>query len=61
MDERDATTNDSTTVVIIVPNPHPYIQQGTGMMKARIQYHDRGVTFLAWEGKIDQAVWSVTR
>lgn len=59
VDERSATMNDSTTVVVIVPNPTPFIQSGTGMMRARIQFHDRGVTFLSWSGRIDQVVWSV--
>jgi hypothetical protein len=59
VDERSAPTSDSLTVVSIVSNPARFVQPGTGAMKARIQYHDRGVTFLAWGGQFDQAVWSV--
>ncbi|GIV02247.1 MAG: hypothetical protein KatS3mg015_1077 [Fimbriimonadales bacterium] len=60
VDERDATGSDSLTVVSIVTNPARFVQPGTGAMKARIQYHDRGVTFVSWGGQFDQVVWSVT-
>jgi hypothetical protein len=31
----------------------------TSLMKRRIGYPDRGVTFPAWGGRIDQAFWMV--
>jgi hypothetical protein len=35
------------------------VQSGTGQMKARVGYVDLGVPFAAWDGRFDQAYWTV--
>ncbi|MEW5882927.1 MAG: hypothetical protein AB1725_01730 [Armatimonadota bacterium] len=38
-----------------------FVQSGTGEMRARVGFHDRGVTVAGWNTRYDQGVWLVTR
>ncbi len=38
-----------------------FVQPGTGEVRARIGFHDRGVTVANWNGRFDQAVWRIAR
>ncbi|RMG23629.1 MAG: peptidase S8 [Armatimonadetes bacterium] len=60
VDERDGPMSDQTVIVTISSNPGRFVQSGTRQMKARIGYHDRGVTFPSWDGYYDWAIWTVT-
>jgi thermitase len=60
VDERDGPAADQTVTITITTNPGRFVQSGTRQMKARIGYHDRGVTFPAWDGYYDWAIWTVT-
>ncbi len=36
-----------------------FVQPGTRLLRARIGYHDRGVTFISWGGRFDVTKWEV--
>lgn len=38
-----------------------FVRTGTGEMRARIGFHDRGVTLVGWNTRYDQAVWRLTQ
>jgi len=38
-----------------------FVQTGTGEMRARVGFHDRGVTVAGWNTRYDQGVWLVTQ
>jgi hypothetical protein len=58
IDERDASNADGVVQVTINTDVDDYVDPGTNEMKARIGYHDRGVTFLSWSGNYDQVGWT---
>lgn len=60
VDERNGVPNDTTVNVVITSNASRFINQSTREIKARIGYHDRGVTFPAWGARYDQTVWNIT-
>jgi len=60
VDERDGVPNDTTVNVVITNNASRFINQSTREIRARIGYHDRGVTFPAWGARYDQTVWNIT-
>jgi hypothetical protein len=59
LDERNSTFGDSTVEVTVTANPSRFIQPGTRLMRARIGYHDRGVTFVSWGARYDLTKWQV--
>ena len=59
VDERKAPTEDTIVVVTITTNPERFVQAGTRLVRARIGYHDRGVTFISWDGRFDRCTWTV--
>lgn len=59
VDERTAPQQDTAVVVTITTNPTRFVQSGTGLVRARIGYHDRGVTFISWDGRYDRCTWTV--
>ncbi len=59
VDERTAPFADTTVVVAISSNAQRFVHQGTREVKARVGYHDRGVTFPAWGGRYDMTKWEV--
>jgi len=59
VDERDGPFADTTVVVTILSNASRFVQPGTRQVRARIGYHDRGVTFLSWGGRYDVTKWDV--
>lgn len=59
VDERDGPFADTTVVVTIATNASRFVQAGTGKVRARIGYHDRGVTFISWGGRYDLTKWEV--
>lgn len=59
VDERNAPFADTTFVVTISSNAARFVQPGTRQMKARVGYHDRGVTFPAWGARYDMTKWEV--
>lgn len=59
VDERNAPFADTTVVVTISSNAERFVHQGSREVKARIGYHDRGVTFPAWGGRYDMTKWEV--
>jgi choice-of-anchor B domain-containing protein len=59
VDERTAPQNDTAIMVTISTNPGRFVQSGTGLVRARIGYHDRGVTFISWDGRYDRCTWTV--
>ncbi|RMG23419.1 MAG: DUF5123 domain-containing protein [Armatimonadetes bacterium] len=60
VDERDGVNGDTTVTITITNNASRFIDPNTREIKARIGYHDRGVTFPAWGGRFDQTVWNIT-
>lgn len=58
VDERDGQMTDST-VQITLTNASRYVQPGTGVVRARIGFHDRGVTYPAWGGRFDLVRWTI--
>jgi len=58
-DERDARQGDAGVIVTISDDPTPFMDDGTGEVKARIGFHDRGVTFPSWLGRFDMVHWTV--
>jgi hypothetical protein len=38
-----------------------FVQAGTGLVRARIGFHDRGITVANWNVRFDQAVWRIAR
>ncbi|MER3413902.1 MAG: hypothetical protein C4341_06625 [Armatimonadota bacterium] len=60
VDERPGPQSDQSVTVTITTNPNRFIHQGTREVKARIGYHDRGVSFPSWDGYYDYAIWRVT-
>jgi hypothetical protein len=56
-DERDGPTDDAPVTVSINVNADDYVDAGTLEVKARIGYHDRGVTFINWGGRFDATFW----
>lgn len=59
VDERNAPFADTTVVIAISSNAARFVQSGTRQVKARVGYHDRGVTFPAWGGRYDMTKWEV--
>lgn len=59
VDERNAPFADTTVVVTISSNAERFVHQGSREVKARVGYHDRGVTFPAWGGRYDMTKWEV--
>jgi hypothetical protein len=59
VDERNAPFADTTVVVTISSNAARFVQSGTRQVKARVGYHDRGVTFPAWGARYDVTKWEV--
>jgi serine protease AprX len=57
VDERDGPMNDTPVVISVTQNPSRFVNGGDREVKARIGYHDRGVTFLNWSGQYDQVFW----
>jgi hypothetical protein len=57
--ERGGTSEDAVTSVSITSDAERFVQSGTGQMKARVGYVDLGVPFAAWDGRFDQAYWTV--
>lgn len=60
VDERDAVPGDTNIVVVITSNASRFVNPATKEMRVRSASHDRGVTFLAWEHRIDRIEWLVT-
>lgn len=58
VDERDGQSTDST-VQIILNDAARYVQTGSGTVRARIGYHDRGVTYPAWGSRFDLVRWTI--
>ncbi len=59
LDERDGPQADTPIDLVITTNPSRFLEPGTGVIRARIGYHDRGVTFIAWGGRFDRVTWTV--
>ncbi|GIV01471.1 MAG: hypothetical protein KatS3mg015_0301 [Fimbriimonadales bacterium] len=59
VDERNATFADTTVEIPVTSNATRFIQPGTRQMRARIGFHDRGVTFVNWGARYDQVRWLV--
>lgn len=59
VDERTAPFGDTTVSVVIGTNPARFVQPGTRLVRARIGYHDRGVTFISWGARYDVTKWEV--
>lgn len=59
VDERDAPTQDTLVVVTITTNPGRFVQPGTGRVRTKIGYHDRGITFISWDGRFDRCTWTI--
>jgi hypothetical protein len=59
LDERAAPFADTTVTVTAQGNVSRFIQPGTRLMRARIGYHDRGVTFVSWGARYDLTKWQV--
>lgn len=60
VDERNGPQTDQSVTVTITTNPNRFINPSNREVKARIGYHDRGVTFPSWDGFYDYAIWRVT-
>lgn len=60
VDERNGPQTDQSLTVTITTNPNRFIHPSTREVKARIGYHDRGVSFPSWDGYYDYAIWRVT-
>lgn len=61
IDERDAPMNDSIVSLRVTENPGRFVEDGSGDVRARIGYHDRGVNFVGWGGRYDQTIWRIVR
>jgi hypothetical protein len=59
LDERNGPFADTVVRVNISSNASRFVQPGTRTMRARIGYHDRGVTFISWGGRFDVTKWQV--
>ncbi len=59
LDERTAPFADTTVTVVVAGNASRFVQAGTRLMRARIGYHDRGVTFVSWGARYDLTKWEV--
>lgn len=59
VDERAAPFADTTINLSITTNAGRFVQPGTRLMRARIGYHDRGVTFISWGARYDVTKWEV--
>ncbi|GIV01469.1 MAG: hypothetical protein KatS3mg015_0299 [Fimbriimonadales bacterium] len=59
LDERTAPFADTTVTVVVSGNASRFVQAGTRLMRARIGYHDRGVTFVSWGARYDLTKWEV--
>lgn len=59
VDERPSPFADSTVRVNITSNAGRFVQPGTRLLRARIGYHDRGVTYISWGARFDMATWEV--
>jgi hypothetical protein len=59
LDERDGPTPDTTVELSVSRDASRFVDPDTGEMRARIGYHDRGVTFPAWGGRYDRVGWVV--
>lgn len=60
VDERSATFTDTTVEVRVTSGASRYVQTGTRLMRARIGYHDRGVTFVSWGSRYDLVRWVIS-
>jgi len=59
IDERPSPFADTTVRVTVSTNAARFVQPGTRLLRARIGYHDRGVTFISWGGRLDVTAWEV--
>lgn len=59
VDERPSPFADTTIRVNITTNAARFVQPGTRTMRARIGYHDRGVTFISWGARYDLTAWEI--
>jgi hypothetical protein len=59
MDERSPSPSDAVVSVLVEADTGRFIDNGTLQMKARIGYHDRGVSFPGWSGNYDVASWRI--
>jgi hypothetical protein len=59
VDERSPSPSDAVVNVLVDTDTGRFIESGTLEMKARIGFHDRGVTFISWSGNYDAASWRI--
>jgi serine protease AprX len=57
VDERAAPRTDEWLTLRFDDDPRRFVEGGTGRVRARIGFHDRGVTFPGWSGRFDVALW----
>ncbi len=57
LDEREAPQDDTPTSVVVADDPGRFIRSEDSAVRARIGFHDLGVTFPAWGGRFDQVYW----
>lgn len=61
LDERDAPIADAVANGASADNPQRFIQTGTGLVRARLSWFDRGVAGVRWSAQIDSAGWGIVR
>jgi hypothetical protein len=61
MDTRTATTGDSVTVVTEADDPDRFVDDETGIVRARVSFWDFGSPIARWSGRIDRTTWRVLR
>ncbi len=59
--ERGGTTGDTVQTASVLSNAGRYVDDGTLEVRARLGFHDRGVTFVAWNTRWDLAYWRMLR
>lgn len=59
--ERNGTTGDTVQTASVLSSAGRYIDDGTLEVRARLGFHDRGVTFVAWNTRWDLAYWRMLR
>lgn len=60
VDERAAPFADATVTISISTNARRFVQPGTRLVRARVGFHDRGVTFISWGARYDVTKWEVS-
>jgi hypothetical protein len=59
--ERNGTASDSVQTASVTSNAGRFIANGTLEVRARLGFHDRGVTFVSWGSRYDLGYWRMLR